>query len=92
MKIAQGSRLVEPYDALSFLGNSNGKEFAYNVGSLGSTAGLERSHGEKQCNRLQYSCMEHSMDRTAWWVYSPWGCKELDTTAILFTHFLKHCI
>ena len=30
---------------------------------------------------LQYSCLENSMDRGAWWaIYSLWGCKELDTT------------
>ena len=29
---------------------------------------------------LQYSCLENPMDRGAWWGYSPWGCKELDTT------------
>ena len=29
-------------------------------------------------NPLQYSCMENSMDRGAWWAYSLWGHKELD--------------
>ena len=36
--------------------------------------------------RLQYSCLENTMDRGAWWaIYSPWGLKELDTTERL-TH------
>ena len=31
-------------------------------------------------NPLQYYCLENSMDRGAWWGYSPWGHKESDTT------------
>ena len=32
-------------------------------------------------NPLQYSCLENPMDRQAYLVgYSPWSCKELDTT------------
>ena len=32
-------------------------------------------------NPLQYSCLENLMDRGAWCAtYSPWGCKESDTT------------
>ena len=45
----------------------------------GSIPGLGRSPGEGNCNPLQYSCMENSMDRGAWRA-SPRGCKELDTT------------
>ena len=29
---------------------------------------------------LQYSCLKNSTDRGAWLGYSPWGCKQLDTT------------
>ena len=29
---------------------------------------------------LQYSCLENPMDRRTWLGYSPWGCKESDTT------------
>ena len=36
--------------------------------------------GEENGNSLQYSCLENSMDRGAWQLYSPWGCKESDTT------------
>ena len=35
-------------------------------------------------NPLQYSCLENSVDRWAWW-YSPWGHKELDTTEHIHT-------
>ena len=37
-------------------------------------------------NPLQYSCLENSMDRGAWWAtYSPWGCKGSDTCVRLST-------
>ena len=29
------------------------------------------------------------MDRGAWWAYSPWGCKELDTTEQLSTQSMQ---
>ena len=45
----------------------------------GSIPGEGRSPGEGNCNPLQYSCLENSMDRGAWRA-STWGCKELDTT------------
>ena len=33
----------------------------------GSTSGSGRYHGEGQVNPLQYSCLENSMARGAWW-------------------------
>ena len=43
--------------------------------------GLGRSSGERNGNPVQYSCLENSMDQGTWWaIYSPWGCKESDTT------------
>ena len=33
----------------------------------GSTPGPGRSPGEGNGNPLQYSCLENSMDRGAWW-------------------------
>ena len=45
-----------------FSGGSDGKESACNVGDLGSIPGLERSPGEGNGNRLQYSCLENPMD------------------------------
>ena len=53
---------------------SAAKESACNVGDRGSIAGLERATGEGKGSPLQYSGLEDSMD------YSPWGCKESDTT------------
>ena len=49
-----------------FPGSSDGKEFACNVGDLGSTPGLGRSPGEGNDNLLQYSCLENSMDSGTW--------------------------
>ena len=38
------------------------------------------SPGEETGNPLQYSCLENSMDRGAWWAtVSPWGHKESGT-------------
>ena len=48
-------------------GSSDGKESACNAGDPGSYPGSERSPGEGSCNPLQYSCLENSMDREAWW-------------------------
>ena len=42
----------------------------------GSGRSLEGGHG----NPLQYSCRENPMNRGAWGGYSPWDCKESDTT------------
>ena len=50
-----------------FLGSSNSKESACNAGDLGSIPGLARSPGEGHGNPLQYSCLENSVDRGAWW-------------------------
>ena len=56
-------------------GGSDGKECACSAGDLGLVLGLGRSPGEGNGNPLQYSCLENSMDRGAWW-----GHKESDTT------------
>jgi len=48
-------------------GGSDGKESACNAGDLGLILGLGRSPGEENGNPLQYSCLEKSMDREAWW-------------------------
>ena len=50
-----------------FPGGSDGKEFVCNAGGPGSIPGLGRSPGEGNGNPFQYSCLENSMDRGAWW-------------------------
>ena len=52
---------------MGFPGDSDSKESAYNAGDPGSTPGLGRSPGEGNGHPLQYSCLENSMDRGAWW-------------------------
>ena len=47
---------------LGFPGGSVGKEFACNVGDLGSIPGLGRSPGKGNSYPLQYSGLENSMD------------------------------
>ena len=50
-----------------FPGDSDGKESAFNAGDLDSISGLGKSPGEGHGNPHQYSCLENSMDRAAWW-------------------------
>ena len=45
----------------------------------GSISGLGRSPGVGNGNSLQYSCLENSMDRGAWWA-TVHGVAELDMT------------
>jgi len=52
---------------VSFPGGSDGKEFACNTGDPGSIPGSGISPGEGKGNPLQYSCLENSTDRGAWW-------------------------
>ena len=54
-------------NAMGFLGGSDGKESACNVGDLGSISGLGRSPGEGNGNPFQYSCWENFLDRRGWW-------------------------
>ena len=64
-----------------------GKESACSAGDTGdvdSIPGSGRSPGEGQGNLLQYSGLDNPVDREA---YSPWGCKEWDTTERLSLHF-----
>ena len=49
-----------------FLGGSDGKVSAYNVGDPGSIPGSGRSPGEGNGNPLQYSCLENPMSGGAW--------------------------
>ena len=51
----------------AFLGGSDGKESACNAGDQSLILGSGRSSGEENGNPLQYSCLENSIDRGAWW-------------------------
>ena len=50
-----------------FSGGSDGKESACNAGDPGLIPGSGRFHGEGDGYPLQYSCLENSMDKGAWW-------------------------
>ena len=60
---------------------------AGNSRDAASIPGWGRSPGEGNGNTLQYSCLENSMDRGAWWATvhrvpkSPTGLKQLSTYA-----------
>ena len=47
--------------------SSDDEESTCNTGYPGSIPGFGRSPRERNDNPLQYSCLENSMDRGAWW-------------------------
>ena len=63
----EGKLLTRSLALLEFPGGSESKASTCNVGDLGSIPGSGRSPGEGNGNPLQYSCLENSMDRGAWW-------------------------
>ena len=63
-QLSQFSLVFESHPG-GFLGGSDGKEYACNVGDLGLILGS--SPGVANGNPPQYSCLENSMDRGAWW-------------------------
>ena len=58
------------------------------LGDLGSIPGLEDSPGGGHGNPLQYSCLENRHGQRSLEGYSPWGCKQLDTTEWLSMHIV----
>ena len=59
--------LIESSFPGGFPGCSEGRESACNTGAPGSIPGSRRSPGEGNGNPLQYSSLENSKDRGAWW-------------------------
>ena len=55
---------------MGFPGGSDGKESACIAGNPCLIPGLGRSPGEGNGYPLQYSGLENSMDRGAWWAIS----------------------
>ena len=68
------------YKQMGFLGDSDSKESACNVGDLGLIPGLGRSPGGEQGNSLQYSCLESPLGQRSLAGYSLWDHKEQDMT------------
>jgi len=52
---------------LDFPAGSESEESACSLGDLGLIPGLGISPGGGNDNALQYSCLENSVDRRAWW-------------------------
>ena len=65
--LGSGSLPWDLWQHVNFLGDSDGKESACTAGDPGSISGSGRSPGEGNGYPLQYSCLEDSMDRGAWW-------------------------
>ena len=72
---------------------SDGKESACNAGDPGLIPGSGRSPGEENGKPHQYSYLENSMDRGAWWatVQGSWDLKESPkkgaTNTFTFSHY-----
>ena len=79
--------IFHPTTFEGFPGGSYGKASACNAGDLGSIPGSGRSLGEGNGNPLQYSCLENSMDRGAWWA-TVHGVPKSRTRLSNFTHSL----
>ena len=65
---------------LGFPGDSVVKNLPVSVGNKGSILGLERSHGERNSNPLQYSCLRNPIDRGAKQIVLHGVSEESDTT------------
>ena len=63
---------------MGFPGVSDGKESACSAGDQGWIPG-QKSPGEDNSYPLQYSCLENSMDRGAWWAIVHGVTKMLET-------------
>ena len=69
-----------PKVKLGFLGGSEGKESVWNVGDLDSVPGLGRFPWRREWQPTPvFLCGEYHGLRSLVG-YSPWGCKESDTT------------
>ena len=75
---------------MGFPGGAVVKNLPANGGGARDTVlipGSERSPGVKNSNLLQYSCLENSIDRGAWWATAH-GVSESDTTEQLSKIFM----
>ena len=54
---------------------------AESIRDAGSILGSGRSSGGGHGNPLQYSCLENPLGQRSLVGYSPYGCRESDTTA-----------
>ena len=88
---ASSTRGTDLIPGKGFPGGTGGKEVACkyrrNVSDVGSNGGLGRSPGGGgHGNPLQYSCLKNPHGQRSLAGYSPWDCKELDTTELATKH------
>jgi hypothetical protein len=57
---------------------------------VGLIPGLGRSPGEGNASPLQYSCLENSMERGAWWATVHVVAKSWTRLGTAHTHYLMH--
>ena len=69
---------------LGLLGGPDSKEPVCSTGDPGSVPELGRSPADGKRNTLQYSFLENSMDRGAWWA-TVHGVSVTNTTHILIS-------
>ena len=74
MTLTQAFFMCDYTGALGFLGGPVVKNLPVNAGDADLIPGSGKSPGGGNGKPLQYFCLENPMD------YSPWGCKESDTT------------
>ena len=76
---------------MGFPGGSDGKESACDAVDSGLIPGSGSipGSGERNGNPLQYSCLENSMDRGAWWATVLGVAKSWSQLSIfLLTHYI----
>ena len=78
--------MVKNLPSKSFPGGSDGKESACSVGDPGSIPGSGRSLGEGHGNPLPVFLPREFHGQRSLVGYSPWSCKESDTTEQLHFH------
>ena len=61
--------LQSPWGYLGLSSGSDSKESVCKAGNLYMIPGSRRSPREGNSNPLQYSCLEHSVGREAWWIH-----------------------
>ena len=77
---------------MGFPAGSDSKETSCNAGDLGSIPGSGRSLGEGNDFPLQYSCLENSMDRGAWWATVHEVAKGQTQLSDSYTHTHTHTL